>query len=275
MMRVLLFFLVAAAIITSACASYASGYSSERRHFAAPAAAASNEETSPFDIKNQGGLDAPLVTLGTFSRDKGVPIQTLVTGKDKTDDANLSSANAGGIERKIIYSGEFIVGVYDIEKAQNDILERLKESGGYIERQTTNALVIRIPADKFSVFTGLIEKIGRVYSKNIQSQDVTEQYFDVELRLKTRREYLDSLKNLLDQAGKLEEKLAVQREIACVIQEIEQLEGRMRVLSSLIAFSTITIEFRLISENVSVKPLNLARQFDFLNRLGIEILLGR
>ena len=211
-----------------------------------------------------GNLDRVLVTLSTTTIEK-TPL----------DSQNLSSANSGGIERKIIYTGVFVVGVYDIEKSQKDVIARLKDSGGYIERQTSEALVIRVPAEKFNDFTGLIEKVGRVYSKNIQAEDITEQYYDVELRLKTRKEYLDSLKNLLDQAGKLEEKLAVQREIASVITEIEQLEGRMRVLSSLISFSTITIEFRLISENVSVKPLNLARQFDFLHRLGIEVLLGR
>jgi len=75
------------------------------------------------------------------------------------------------------------------------------------------------------------------------SQDVTEEYYDVETRIRNKKqEETQLLEILTKRTGKLEEVLQVERELARVRGEVEQMEGRLRVLASLTTMSTVTLE---------------------------------
>jgi len=175
-------------------------------------------------------------------------------------------------ERKIIYTGWFTVDVYDIAETQKKLLESVTAFGGYLQTQSGNQLVLRIPADKFDAIEPLLRKLGRVDENltRIQAQDVTEEYYDVELRIRTKRKYLESLHKLLTTSGKLVETLAVQKEIARVVEDIERLEGRLRFLASQVSMSTVTVTFRL-AHSGSDRTFRLP--WDWLDELGLDRLL--
>ena len=74
------------------------------------------------------------------------------------------------------------------------------------------------------------------------SQDVTEEYYDVEARIKNKRvEEERLLKHLEQSTGKLEDILKVEKEISRVRGEIERQQGRLQYLDKLSALTTVTI----------------------------------
>lgn len=181
-------------------------------------------------------------------------------------------AAAPAIRRMIIYTGLFTVGVYDVKQAQQALVDFVAERGGHMQQTTANTLVLRIPSEHFALVEPMLRKLGRVNDRltDIRARDITAEYHDLELRLKTKREYLVSLRKLLDEAGKLKEKLAVQREIARVVEEIESMEGRRRLLGSQVAMATVTVTFRLAHSGTR-RTFRLPWQW--LDELGLETLM--
>ena len=88
-----------------------------------------------------------------------------------------------------------------------------------------------------------MSRLGEVKQNHIGSQDVTEEYFDVQARIRNKQEEEKRLlKHLNETTGKLEEILAVERELSRVRGEVEQMQGRLRLLTDRTQLSTITIE---------------------------------
>jgi hypothetical protein len=123
--------------------------------------------------------------------------------------------------------------------------------GGYVsDRQSSEdgegrergQITLRIPFDKFDGAVGALRRLGRVKSEGVRTEDVTKAYSDLETRLKVKREAATRLREILvRQTGKVEEVLSVEREIARVVEEIEQAEGERRYFDNLISLSTITL----------------------------------
>ncbi|GAA0879191.1 hypothetical protein GCM10009119_21590 [Algoriphagus jejuensis] len=156
------------------------------------------------------------------------------------------------VERKVIREGEIYFECRDIQETDSFLKNEVKSAKGYISSESSNSygertekrLSIRIPADQLDP---LLEKIQshaiHIENTNIRSDDVTEQYIDVEARLKTKKELENRYMELLKQAGNLEETLGLERELANVRGEIESMEGRLRYLSDRVALSTLNVSF--------------------------------
>jgi hypothetical protein len=110
--------------------------------------------------------------------------------------------------------------------------------------EVSNSLVIRVPSSNFEK---LIEDLGKnaVFTnyKRITAQDVTEEFIDIETRLKTKKEvrdrYVDILKN---KAKTVEEVLKAEEQIRYLQEEIEAKEGRLTYLKNKVSMSTINLE---------------------------------
>jgi hypothetical protein len=120
---------------------------------------------------------------------------------------------------------------------------------------------LRVPAERYEAFLLAAREIGEVESVSSDSQDVTEEFYDVEARIRNMKQEETRLLELLSKAtGKLEEVLAVERELARVRGEIEQMEGRLRVLSNLTAMSTVTLDVREIKGYVPEEAASYGTQ---------------
>ncbi len=113
-------------------------------------------------------------------------------------------------------------------------------TGEYAVRSAT--LEIKIPSARFEeAMTGL-SPIGKVEQSSSTAEDVGEEYVDLTARVTNARRLEDRLVTLLaTRTGKLEDVLAVERELARVREEIERYEGRMRFLRSRVAMSTLSV----------------------------------
>jgi hypothetical protein len=179
---------------------------------------------------------------------------------------------AAAIIRKVIYTGRFTVDVYDMLAVQKAVQEFVESKGGHLQQLSGNTMILRIPSASFREVEPQLRTLGRVDDRltDIRAQDITEEYYDIELRLKSKKNYLESLYKLLDEAGKLKEKLAVQQEIARVVEEIERLEGRLRLLGNQVSLATVTVTLRL-AHSGSKRTFKLP--WGWLDTLGVENLV--
>jgi uncharacterized protein DUF4349 len=179
---------------------------------------------------------------------------------------------AAKTKRKVVYTGWFTVDVYEIRKAQKELVALVDSMGGYMQETNGSVVVVRLPAEKFAKIEPELKKLGRVDDTltRIQSTDITARFVDTELRLTTKKKYLQTLTKMLEQAGTLKDKLEVQKEIARMIEEIESLEGALRLMKQQVALATVTVTFRLAHSG----PKRTFRlPWGWLDALGIENLI--
>ena len=103
-------------------------------------------------------------------------------------------------------------------------------------------MVIRVSSDRFDqLVVDLTSVAARVEHKNIEALDVTEEYLDIQTRLKNKREVESRYRAILKQAKTIEEILKVEEHIRAVREEIESKEGRLKYLNDRIAYSTVNL----------------------------------
>lgn len=161
------------------------------------------------------------------------------------------------IERKIIKNASLSLEVDDYNLTADKIKEQINALGGYIANESVNAvgpegilngnIQVRLPAANFDTFLTGMEGLGKVNQRNVFTQDVTEEYVDVESRLKVMRTKEERLLSILQKSGNLSDILAVENELANTRAQLESLEGRMRYLSNRVDYSNITINLRQVT----------------------------
>jgi len=157
-------------------------------------------------------------------------------------------------ERKIIRNAELTLEAASPEEAQQKVTAIAESKGGFVvESQQSSSsiqatthdrvtMTLRVPADKFGETLEEIRKASiRVIVENVKGQDVTEEFIDVEARLKTKKALESQFLEIMKQGKTVEDALNVQRELANVRGEIEQIEGKKRFLESQTSLSTVKL----------------------------------
>jgi hypothetical protein len=155
-------------------------------------------------------------------------------------------------ERKIIRNGSLELEIKALDEALTRIRTETEKTGGYVTNESQGkdeydvrhgSITCRLPAGKLDSVLQLFQSLGRVESVNVTAEDITEQYFNLEIRLRNQRQLEERFIRLLDKPGnKVTDLLEVEREVARVRGEIDELEGRKRFWDSQVAFSTLTVQ---------------------------------
>jgi hypothetical protein len=153
--------------------------------------------------------------------------------------------------RMLIRTGDASVEVESLERAVERLRALTERLGGFVanttyqggrDRTREASLELRIPADRFEAMQTVLDSVGEVEWLNVAVQDVGEEYVDLSARTANARRLETRLVELLaTRTGKLEDVLAVERELARVREEIERYEGRLRFLRTRVATSTLTV----------------------------------
>lgn len=86
--------------------------------------------------------------------------------------------------------------------------------------------------------------VGKITSRQISVEDVTDEWIDLQAKIKNLRSLRDRLRRLLDRANNVKEVLAVEKELNRVQSELDSLEGRMKAMQRNVSYSKITINLR-------------------------------
>ena len=217
---------------TSACAAASSSpTASEERGRAAPAAA-------------PAPAGAP-----------AAPRPQAASGAAASQAADQAQQNLPSLDRMIIRTVTMTLAVGNVQEAFHKVEQIVGEQSGYLSgsqiRQDgdrmTATMTLRVPADQATYQATLDRLRGiaeRVVDEQAQAQDVTEEYVDLDARLRTLRASEESLLALIGKATRVEDILQIQRELTNVRSQIEQIQGRKQALERRADLATINVTLR-------------------------------
>jgi hypothetical protein len=164
-------------------------------------------------------------------------------------------------DRMVIYNANLSLEVKDYHKIEATIQDRVAALGGYVvesaiyhsgEDWINGNLVVKVPQKNFHPFINEVESTSvKVNERQISGNDVTEEYIDLESRLRSKRVVEERLLSFMAKAEKTEDLLKISKDLGSVQEEIEQLLGRMNYLKTNVDYSTITIH---LSERLVTVP---------------------
>jgi hypothetical protein len=154
--------------------------------------------------------------------------------------------------RKIIYNANATLVVDDFDQAEAQLKKVIdSHKGSYIAKADLNVSpnsrrmgtwTIRVPAEQRESFMEEIAKIGEVHQSTLDSKDITDEYYDLENRIKNKQARQEALRELLKKkTDKVEELLAVDRELAKVTEDIEVAQAQMQRWKKLSDFATVVL----------------------------------
>jgi hypothetical protein len=184
----------------------------------------------------------------------------------------MTRAAPAAREPLLIYEATLTLAVFDLEPALEAVDRLAREAGGYLVQRTNANITVRVPAKSFRASLDGVGKLGDELNRVVRAQDVTDEYADLEVRLRNAEVMRQRLEAILAKTGNISDALAVERELERVAQNIERIKGRLKLLSEIVAFSTITVNF----EPRSVQRTNpkFELPFGWLQELGLDNLLS-
>jgi hypothetical protein len=250
-----------------------------------------------------------LITTGCGAKKQSAVAPESATAQNQTSDSSTGFGNGNtsneqekskgnssqsiqtANDRKIIKSAAVTLQTLKFDSSLNEIIEKTKESGGYVESSNvqgrriedegnienrTAMLVLRIPKVYFENFLLDIGTFGNVINKNTSGKDVTGEYFDTEAHLKSLKIQEDRLLEILKKTGELKDIIELERELTNVRYQIENLTGTLKKWDNLIDYSTLTIEIHEVQEihKVKEKPISILGQMDSAFTGSIKLLIN-
>ena len=223
----------------------------------AAAALACNKSRGPdtFSAKDQAPAAAAeqapdrLRPLGSVAQQGGAAPAANATTADKGA-AGAPSLQAMLAARKLIRTAQVAIEVRSYEEAAQAVARVAESHGGYLadaqasrgaQDRRRGTLVIRVPAERFAAAYAALKGLGKVETETVSTQDVTKAYADLETRLRVKRDAEGRLREILrTRTARLSDVLEAERELARLLEEIEQTEGERRYYDQQIALSTIS-----------------------------------
>jgi len=164
-------------------------------------------------------------------------------------------------ERMIVRTGDMSMVVEDVVDARDSIAQLATRLGGWVvssqisgeEEEIRGWISIRVPDETFDqAFAELRGLAVRVTSESTSSQDITEEYVDLQSRLKNAEATESQYLALLEKATTVEDSLKVYAALTQIRYEIEQIKGRMQYLERTSAMSLISVNLKPVA---TAKPL--------------------
>ncbi len=166
-------------------------------------------------------------------------------------DAARVAGPAPAVPRKIVYTCDISLTVGDFAKAEAEVERLVRQFGGYLSGSYVSGTpgldrsgrwTARVPVERYEAFLEAVARLGELQHRSTNSRDVTDEFYDLEARLKNKKvEETRLLKHLQDSTGKLSEILEVEKELSRVREEIERQQGRLQLLGNLSEMTTVTV----------------------------------
>ena len=150
------------------------------------------------------------------------------------------------VDRMLVWKAQLSLQVWSVSNAVTEATTMAKQQGGFVEQKSDRGdesanMTLRIPAKTLRTAMANLETLGDVTYRSVEGEDVTEQYIDVDARLKNKIVLRERLKQLLDKATTVKDILAIETELNRLQGDIDSMEGRIKSLKGLVDFATITL----------------------------------
>ena len=148
------------------------------------------------------------------------------------------------------------------------ITELAEKFSGYSVYSNMVSVKVKVPVKNSKAFLDAIERLGTVMFREITSQDVTNEYRDLELKCKNLRALRDRFAELLKKADKVEDILKIESELARITTELEQATGLFKALKNSVDMVVVDIKFTTVKQ-IDPQLIPIA----WITRLGYIIFL--
>ncbi len=249
-----------------------------------------SRSSAPYDAESDrpAASTAPASSANAVQRDKlaakpggggGGGRETQIAAVTGAPDTTLAQSQTSQIDtaptdRKIVRNADLNLEAESPEESQKSIASIAESKGGFVvesqqsisdKKGTTRdtvTMTVRVPSAKFAEAVDEIRKTAsRVIVETIKGDDVTEEFIDVEARLKAKKALEQQFMEIMKRANSVEDALNVQRQLGEVRGEIEKIEGRKRFLENQSSLSTIKIR-------IQTKAAFAANSTGFFSRLA-------
>lgn len=251
MKRLSLAALILASLLFSAC-----GTSERSGSLGSPTSVTSEPEYQNASAANTSTESAP-DQLRKMGGGGGGGRNEPATETISVDQASASQQTPVPADRKIIRNAELDLESEAPDEAQTRITAIAEQMGGFVvesqqsssdvrsSRRDIVSMTVRVPSAKFGETLEAIRNAsGRVVVESVKGQDVTQEFIDIEARLKAQQALEAQFTEIMKRANTVEDALEVQRQLAVVRGEIEKIEGRKRFLENQSSLSTIKLRIR-------------------------------
>lgn len=166
-------------------------------------------------------------------------------------------------ERMIVRNATVSLVVEKITETVDRIAELAESLGGYVvstnirgeDVERTGTISFRVPMERFDEAVKSLRQLAvLVMSENTTSQDVTDEYVDLQSRLRNLEATEKSLLSIMQRSGTIQDVLNVQRELTNIQGQIEQSKGRMTYLERTSAMSLVTANLQLATSPKALTP---------------------
>ena len=157
-------------------------------------------------------------------------------------------------DAKLIRRAYLQIQTETFDQAVQALEKMVQECGGYFQNASVEGgslrnqsasrwgnYTIRLPQEQFDTFLGRTGELGYVTSQSESSENVSQQYYDTQARLKAQRTKQERLLSLLEKADSMETIVALEDALSEVEYEIESLSTSLNEYDSLISYSTIEL----------------------------------
>jgi hypothetical protein len=238
---------------------------------AAPAEAAEMYALSATAAGGGGAPQAPAQPMPKAPATTPTPPPTGTTsGTGTPSTATPPDTRTPEERRLLVYRAELSLAVYQVAPNLAAVEKIAKDSGGYLALREDRRIVIRVPKARFEEALAKVEAVGDVLHRNVVAEDVSDRFQDLSARLRNLKAVRDKLEGFLAKAN-VKESIEIQNELTKITEQIELIEGKLKLLSDQIAYSTITVNFAPKSD--SVKKSDFRLPFPVLDSLGLQKLL--
>ncbi len=179
-------------------------------------------------------------------------------------------------ERLVIKTGTLSLLVKTVRESVDQMQKLATDLGGFVvDSQTTvvdekkqnlrATVTIRVPSEKFDEALKTLKNSAlKVTSERTSGQDVTEEYTDLQSRLRNLEATEAQLLEIMGRAGEIKDVLSVQQELTRVRGQIETTKGRIKFLEESAAMSRLTAHFATEEEELPLvekgwRPLATAK----------------
>lgn len=169
----------------------------------------------------------------------------------------IDASAAQTLDHMVIRTAQLGVEVSDMEATLGQVRAIAARGGGFVSASTTRLervddqdrtvadLTLQVRSDTADATMSDLRALGKVTTESSGSQDVTEEYVDLDANLRNLQASETAIVGLMNKATRIEDVLSLQRELTNIRSQIERIQGRKRYLERRTDMATITLALRL------------------------------
>ncbi|MBI5949265.1 MAG: DUF4349 domain-containing protein [Chloroflexi bacterium] len=190
----------------------------------------------------------------------------------------LPTGDAASLERKIIFTANLALSADDVSTSFNEVGRIARSAGGFIEKSSLaqrktgddgqerqyGSLTIRVPSGAYQDVLASLRTLpgAKLDREDSGSNEVTEEYADLQSRLRNLERSEAQYLRLLEQAKTIQEIITVNERVDGIRAQIEQVQGRLKLYDDLTDLATISVSLSpIIPGKVEPKPDNGPKSF--------------